>query len=456
MAIWSLYRDGRSVAPNEAVSPGQRLSWPRTIGMGAQHVVAMAGATFLVPAIVGNAIPGFTPATTLFFSAVGTILFLLITKNRLPSYLGSSFAFIAPIGAVAAAGGTMGAAQGGIILAGVGLALAGVAVHVAGTKWIDIIMPPIVTGTIVALIGLNLAPAAWGNFQQAQWTGLVTVVVIVVTSVLFKGFLGRLSILFGLVVGYIFAVARSEVDFGNLDGEGLRLADVSWFGAPTFHSPSFDPQLAILFIPVILVLIAENVGHVKTVAAMTGDNLDDVTGRALIGDGAATALAGAGGGSGTTTYAENIGVMAATRIYSTAVYWVAALVALLLSFSPKVGAIVAAMPAGVLGGAGTVLYGLIGVLGAKIWVQNKVDFANSINLTTAAIALVIGIADFQVTIGDMQLGGIALGTFAAFAVYHSMRAIAKWRGTETGAVVDYDLGSEATDLTTDPLAIDKD
>src|SRR5690625_5223219 len=166
VAIWTMYRDGKTVHPGEAVAPRQRLTWPRTIGLGAQHVVAMFGATFLVPLLTG-----FPPATTLFFSAVGTVLFLVITRNRVPSYLGSSFAFIAPIGAVTASNG-MSTAIGGILITGVLLALVGLVVHFAGAKWIDIVMPPAVTGTIVALIGFNLAPAAWGNVQQAPITAL--------------------------------------------------------------------------------------------------------------------------------------------------------------------------------------------------------------------------------------------------------------------------------------------
>jgi xanthine/uracil permease len=174
------------------------------------------------------------------------------------------------------------------------------------------------------------------------------------------------------------------------------------------------------------------VGHVKSVAAMTGADLDPVTGRALVADGVATTLAGLGGGSGTTTYAENIGVMAATRVYSTAAYAVASATALVLSLSPKFGALIATIPQGVLGGVATALYGMIGVLGARIWVQNKVDFGDPVNLTSAGIALVVGIANYTWTVGDVQFAGIALGTGAAIGVYHVMRALSRWRGTTAG------------------------
>lgn len=422
VARWTLYRDGRTIVPGEVVAPGQRLSWPRTIGIGAQHVVAMFGATFLVPLLTG-----FPPATTLFFSAIGTAGFLLITGGRVPSYLGSSFAFLAPIGVGSAAGLLpMPVALGGILVTGVLLAIVGVIVHLAGAKWIDVIMPPAVTGTIVALIGFNLAPAAWDNVQLAPVTALTTLGSIVLITVLFRGMIGRLAILLGVLVGYLVATLRGEVDFA-------AVREAAWVGLPQFTAPAFDLSVLGLFLPVVLVLIAENVGHVKSVAAMTGDDLDPVTGRALIADGLATTLAGLGGGSGTTTYAENIGVMAATRVYSTAAYAVAAACAFGLSLSPKFGALIATVPAGVLGGAATVLYGMIGILGARIWVQNKVDFANPVNLTTAAIALVVGIANFTWVADELRFEGIALGTAAALVVYHVMNGVARWRGTSVEA-----------------------
>ena len=344
----------------------------------------------------------------------------------MPSYLGSSFAFIAPIGAATQIGG-MPAALGGVLIVGVLLALVGVLVHFAGARWIDVVMPPVVTGTVVALIGFNLAPSAWGNVAAAPVTAIVTILVIILVTVLFRGILGRLSILVGVLAGYLVAVLRGEVDFDPV-------GEAAWLGLPTFTTPTFDLSLMGLFIPVVVVLVAENIGHVKSVAAMTGENLDDVTGRALFADGVATTLAGAGGGSGTTTYAENIGVMAATRVYSTAAYFVAAFVALGLSMSPKFGELINTVPAGVLGGAATVLYGMIGVLGARIWVQNRVDFSDPVNLTTAAIALIIGIANYTWVAGDLRFEGIALGTAAALGVYHVMRGLARWRGTSAEPV----------------------
>jgi uracil-xanthine permease len=416
---WKLHGDGAHITPGEVVAPDERLSWPRTIGIGLQHIVAMFGATFLVPIITT-----FDPATTLFFSAIGTIAFLLITGNKLPSYLGSSFAFIAPILAATASGGQS-AAIGGILATGLLLALVGVVVHFAGPRWIQVAMPPVVTGVIVALIGLNLAPVAWENFQTSPVTAVITLASIILIQVLFRGLVGRLAILLGVVIGYVVATVRGEVDFS-------KVGQADWIGLPHFVAPSFDPNVLGLFLPVVLVLVAENVGHVKSVAAMTGRNYDPLTGRALLADGVATTLAGLGGGSGTTTYAENIGVMAASRVYSTAAYWVAAFGALVLSLSPKFGALIASVPPGVLGGVTTMLYGMIGILGARIWVQAKVNFSDPVNLTTAAVPLVIGIANFTWIAGDLEFGGIALGTAAALVIYHVMGAIGRWRGTAEG------------------------
>ena len=420
---WKLHGDGKHLKPGEVVEPEQRLTWGRTAGIGAQHVIAMFGATFLVPILTG-----FDPATTLFFTALSTAIFLLVNNNCLPSYLGSSFGFIAPVLAATAAGGDMGVASFGILCAGVCLALVGIVVHFAGAKWIDLVMPPVVTGTIVAIIGFNLAPSAWSNFAGAPVTALVTVVAIILVGVLFKGLVGRLNILIGVLIGYAFACFRGEVDF-------TAIGEAAWFGLPDFHTPVVNWSVLGMFIPVILVLIAENIGHVKSVATMTGRNYDGHIGRALFSDGLGTTLAGLGGGCATTTYAENIGVMAATRVYSTAAYWFAALFALLLSLCPKFGAAINSIPVGVLGGATTLLYGMIGMLGIRIWIENRVDFSNNVNLVTAAIPMIVGIADYTFSAGDVTFNGIAIGSIACLVLYHGLKAV----GTRLKTVADPDL-----------------
>jgi NCS2 family nucleobase:cation symporter-2 len=412
-----MHGDGKSIAAGAVVSTDERLSWPRTIGVGLQHIAAMFGATFLVPIITG-----FPPTTTLFFSGVGTILFLIITGNKLPSYLGSSFAFLGPIGAAMAANATggMAAALGGIVFTGAVLAAVGFAVKAAGIGWINWLMPPVVTGTIVMVIGFNLAGAAKGNFTADPLIAIITLGSIGLFSVLSKGFMSRISIFLGLVVGYLVALIQ-----GDVKTEGITAAD--WFALPSFTAPTFDMSIMVLFLPVVLVLIAENVGHVKAVSAMTGKNLDDQMGNALMADGVATTLAGFGGGSGTTTYAENIGVMAATRVYSTAAYWIAGIGAVGLSLSPKFGAVLSATPVGALGGVSTALFGMIGILGARIWIDNKVDFANSTNLLIASSALIIGIADYSWTRGDYTFTGIVNATLVAVIGYRVLNALAEAR-----------------------------
>lgn len=414
---WAIHGDGKTLHPGEVVEPDERLTWGRTAGIGAQHVVAMFGATFLVPILTG-----FDPSTTLFFTAMSTALFLLINKNVLPSYLGSSFGFIAPITAVTTANKGLAVASFGIMVTGLLLALIGLLVHFAGSKWIDVVMPPVVNGAIVAIIGFNLAPSVWNNFQLAPDTALVTLVAVLVISVLFKGLLGRLNILLGVIVGYIYACFRGQVDFSAVN-------EAAWIGLPKFHLPQVDFSILPMFIPVVLVLIAENVGHVKSVAQMTSRDYDDKMGTALFADGLGTAIAGFGGGSGTTTYGENIGVMASTKVYSTAAYWFASGFALLLSLCPKFGAIINTIPAGVLGGVTTLLYGMIGMMGVRIWVDNHVNFDKSLNVMTAAIVMIIGIADFTFAIQGVQFNGIAIGTIAVLVAYHGLKAIGKATGT---------------------------
>lgn len=376
-----------------------------------QHVVAMFGATLLVPTLTG-----FPVSTTLLFSGVGTMLFLLITRNRLPSYLGSSFAFIAPLTASQAQG--IGAQLGGILVTGLTLVAVGFLVKVLGRRVIDAVMPPAVTGAIVALIGLNLAPTATANFQDQPLVATITLLVIVVATVAGRGMVARLGILIGVIVGWVFAALTGAIP----EEATASIAEAAWFGLPQFHAPQFHLSAILVTLPVLIVLVAENVGHVKAVSEMTGRNLDDLAGDALVADGLATSLAGGFGGSGTTTYAENIGVMAATRVYSTAAYWVAALTAVALAFVPKFGALIFTIPAGVLGGATLVLYGLIGMLGIRIWQDNNVNFNNPVNLTAAAVALVAGIGNLTLTVLGVSLEGIAWGSVGIILGY----PVLKW------------------------------
>jgi uracil-xanthine permease len=427
--------------PGEAVAPDQRLPWPKTIGIGAQHVVAMFGATFVFPLVMG-----LDPNLAIMFSGICTILFLLIVSNAVPSYLGTSASFVASVFAIRDQGGDSADVTGAIMVAGIVLAVVGLLVHFAGSGVIHRILPPAVTGAVVMLIGFNLAPVVAGVYwPEDQWIALLTATFMIVAAVMFRGFLSRIAVLLALVFGYLLSWLADRL-FGSIDSQLAGASEVTthdriwnwaavegadWIGLPSgkladgvdvVHAPSFSLTFILLVLPGVIALIAENTGHVKAVAEMTGRDLDPYMGRAIGADGVATALSSAFGGSPTTTYAENIGVMGATRVYSTAAYYVAAIVAILLGLCPKFGAVVAATPGGVLGGITLVLYGMIGLVGAKIWVENRVDFGNPINLVGLAAGLIAGIGGVTLEItDDFQLGGIALGTIMVIVYYHLVR-----------------------------------
>ncbi|WP_272970376.1 solute carrier family 23 protein [Comamonas terrigena] len=402
------------------IGPDERLPWAQTGLMGIQHVIAMFGSTVLAPILMG-----FDPNLAVLMSGIGTLIFFLITGGKVPSYLGSSFAFIGVVIAATAYAGkganaNIGVALGGIIACGAVYTLVGLLVQAIGTSWIERFMPPVVTGAVVAIIGLNLATIpvknmAANNFEA--WMQALTFVSVALVAVFTKGMLQRLLILIGLIVASIlYGVFTNVLGWGKpIDLSGV--VNAAWFGLPTFHAPVFNANAMLLIVPVVIILVAENLGHIKAVTAMTGKNLDQYMGRAFIGDGVATMVSGAAGGTGVTTYAENIGVMAATRIYSTAVFFVAALLAVLLGFSPKFGALIQAIPLPVMGGVSIVVFGLIAVAGAKIWVDNKVDFSDTKNLIVAAITLILGTGEFTLKFGEFALGGIGTATFGAIILY---------------------------------------
>jgi putative pyrimidine permease RutG len=413
------------------IGPEERLPWPGTVAMGVQHVLAMFGATVVAPLIMG-----FDTNLAILFSGIGTLIFFVAVGGRVPSYLGSSFAFIGPVAAVvgSTAAGTFDAtaipeALGGIVVAGLVYAAIGLLVQATGAGWIDALMPPLVTGAVVAIIGLNLAGAARDLAADDPFIAIVTILAILVVGLYGGGLLGRLPILLGTAIGYLAALLLGGTSaegrsFPGVTVRGVDFAPVreaAWFGLPDFVGPSFSWNAISLIAPVAIVLVAENTGHVKAVSAMTGRNLMPFLGRAFLGDGVATTVAGLGGGTGVTTYAENIGVMAVTRVYSTLIFVVAAVVAIVLGLSPKFGALIGSIPGGVLGGVTTVLFGLIAATGARIWVDNRVDFSRGPNLFVAAVTLIVGAADYTLRIGDFELGGIALGTFGAIVLHQLFR-----------------------------------
>ena len=402
------------------IGPDERLPWPQTGVMGVQHVIAMFGATVLAPLLMG-----FDPNVAILMSGIGTLIFFLITGGKVPSYLGSSFSFIGVVIAATGYAGkganaNMGVALGGIVACGAVYALIGFVVQAVGTGWIERFMPPVVTGAVVAVIGLNLASIPIKNMAASNfdaWMQVVTFVSVALVAVMTRGMLQRLLILIGLIVAsLIYALLTNGLGLGKaIDLSGIGHA--AWLGAPGFAAPVFTASAMLLIVPVVIILVAENLGHIKAVTAMTGKNLDVYMGRAFIGDGIATMVSGSAGGTGVTTYAENIGVMAATKIYSTAVFVVAGLIAVLLGFSPKFGALIQAIPLPVMGGVSIVVFGLIAVAGAKIWVDNRVDFSDNKNLLVAAITLVLGTGDFTLKFGQFALGGIGTATFGAIWLY---------------------------------------
>ncbi|MBF8187566.1 nitrate reductase [Nonomuraea sp. K274] len=454
---WTKHGDGKHLAPGEVVKPDERLSWPRMVGFGAQHVIAMFGATFVFPLVMG-----LDPNIAVMMSGVATILFLLIVKGKVPSYLGTSASFVGGVFAIRAAfGGDTGGADaivtGAILVAGFVLALAGLAIHFLGVQIIHRVFPPVVTGAVVMLIGFGLAyVVADVYWPQDHWVALVTMLITFVVIVLFKGFIGRIGVLVGLVAGFVLSwlldLAAGPIT-SVLPGANLRdaagascpvegtycvatafphdrvsldaVAAAPWVGLPDFHAPDFRTSAVLLVLPAVIALIAENIGHVKAVGEMTGTDVDAYVGRAVVADGAATMVTSAVGGSPTTTYAENIGVMAATKVYSTAAYYIAGVIAILFGLCPKFGALVAATPGGVLGGVTVILYGMIGLLGAKIWIENRVDFADPVNMVPIGAGIILAIGPVTHFIdSEFSLEGIALGTIVVLGGYHLLRAIA--------------------------------
>ena len=405
--------DARPVGTNEYLPPVQSAV------LGIQHAFAMFGATVLAPFLMG-----FDPNLAILMSGLCTILFFFMTGGRIPSYLGSSFAFIGVVIAATgyAASGTgapnanIAMAAGGIIACGVLYTIFGLIVMATGTRWIEKLMPPVVTGAVVMIIGLNLAPvtvkSVMGN-PFNMWMSLVTVLCMGSIAVFTKGLLQRLLLLVGLLLAYLIYFIVSNVMGYGTPINFVPIQQATWFGIPQFHAPTFNANAMLIIAPIALILVAENLGHIKAVSAMTGENLDPHIGKAFVADGVATTLSGGVGGPGMTTYGENIGVMAVTRVYSTIVFVIAGLFAVFLGLSPKFGAVIHTIPSAILTGASIVVFGLITIAGAKIWIENKVDFSKNKNLMVAAVTIILGTGDFALQFGSFNLGGIGTATFAA-------------------------------------------
>jgi uracil-xanthine permease len=410
----------RQPADGIAVAPDERLPWPQTAALGIQHVLAMFGGTVLCPLLMG-----FDANVAILMSGIGTLIFFVIVRGKVPSYLGSSFSFIAAVVAATGYAGqgpnaSIDVALCGIIVCGAAYALVAIAVMATGTGWIERLMPPVVTGAVVTTIGLNLAPVPVKTMAPTTfdaWVQAITFLSIAIIAVFTSGLVRRLLILVGLVVASaVYAVLTNGLGWGT-PIDGSLIANAAWFGAPHFTTPRFEARAIFLILPVAAILVAENLGHLKAVGAMTGRSMDPHIGRAFLGDGLATMASAAIGGTGVTTYAENIGVMAATRIYSTALFVVAALFAILLGFSPKFGALIHTIPVPVMGGVSIAIFGLIAIAGVRIWVDNRVDFTDSRNMMVAGITLMLGAGDFTLTFGSFSMAGIGTATFGALLLY---------------------------------------
>lgn len=412
------------------IAPDERLPWGSSIALGLQHVLAMFGSTVVAPLIMG-----FPPNTAIFFSGIGTIIFFFIVGGAVPSYLGSSFSFIAVVLAVTGgAAGKIPLALGGIVICGVLYAIIGLVTMFAGTSWIEFLMPPVVTGTVVMIIGLNLAAVGAGDAAtstQDVYLAIITLAAAILSAVYLPSFLRRLPILIGGVVGYIAAILMGKIDF-------TPVSNAAWIGLPKFNTPQFDTSAIVLIAPIAIVLVAENTGHIKAVGAITERNLDRYLGRGFLGDAVATIVSGFGGGTGVTTYAENIGVMAMTRVYSTLIFIIASVVAILLGLCPKFGALIQTIPAdapGILGGLSIILFGLIAVTGGRIWVENKVDFGRPRNLITASVGVILATGPYVLHLSKFDLSGIALGTFTAIILYQVLRDPKEQTATQETATV---------------------
>ena len=403
----------------DAVSINEYLPASKSILLGIQHTFAMFGATVLAPLLMG-----FDPNLAILMSGICTVMFFIITGGRMPSYLGSSFAFIGPVIAVTAYAGAglnsnLEIALGGIMACGIIYAVIGLLVIQTGTGWIERLMPPVVTGAIVMIIGLNLAPVTIQGISTNQfdaWMATLTVLLISSVAVFTSGMLRRLLLLVGLVLSYVIYYLVTNIWGMGTPIDFSSVAAASWFGLPTIHTPRFDRNAIILIAPVAFILVAENLGHFKAVEGMTKAKVTPYMGRAFFADGLATTFSAGFGGTGVTTYAENIGVMAVTKVYSTTIFVIAGIVAILLGLSPKFGAIIQTIPPALLGGASIVVFGLITIAGVKIWIDSHIDFSKNHNLIIAAVTIIMGTGNFNLQLGGFDLGGIGTATLAAIVL----------------------------------------
>lgn len=394
------------MAVNEhAITDVTKLSKAKMITLGVQHTFTMFGATVLVPIITGLDV-----SASLFLAGVGTLLFHLITKGQVPAFLGSSFAFIAPILAVA---GTHGLeyARGGIVVAGLVYLILAALMQIFGSDRIIKFFPPVVTGPIIIVIGLKLAPVAI-DMASADWLlAFIAFVVVTVVSVFAKGFLRIIPVIIGLVATYVIAVILGRVDFSTIQSAG-------WVGMPGFSLAKFNIDAILTVAPIALATMVEHVGDVVAIGATVKKDFLKSPGltRTLIGDGVATAISAMFGGPANTTYSENTGVLALTRAWDPKIMQIAAVFAIILGVIPKLGAVISSIPVAIIGGISIILFGMIAAIGVRTLVENQVDFNKSRNLIIAAVIVVLGLggAVLPINIGALAINveGMALAAIA--------------------------------------------
>lgn len=399
----------------------ERPSMGRMLPLSLQHLFAMFGSTVLVPFLLHV-----DPATALIMNGIGTLLYLFVTQGKIPAYLGSSFAFIAPVSSVLAAGLGFEAAKGAFIVFGLSFVILSLIVKYVGIKWIDILFPPAAMGAIVAVIGLELAPVAMSmaGFMGDQWQSLnmtheqaiilasVSLLVTLFGSVVFRGFLAVIPVLLGIIAGYIVALFMGVVDLASIQ-------NAPWIAAPEFYGlPVFDMNAILMIMPALFVVFAEHVGHLVVTSNIVGKDLMAEPGlkKSLLGDGLANIISGIFGATPNTTYGENIGVLAITRVFSVWVIGGAALLAIIISFVGKVSAVIHAIPVPVMGGVSILLFGIIAASGLRMLVERKVDYTKPANLMLTAIVLIVGLSGAGVTIGPVQLKGMGLATVVAMII----------------------------------------
>lgn len=407
------------------IQVNERLPWAPGFLLSLQHLFAMFGSTVLVPNLFGV-----DPGMILLMNGIGTLLYIWICRGKIPAYLGSSFAFISPVLVVLGNNADdhqrgYSLALGGFIITGIIFVLVALIIRYAGTGWIDVVFPPAVMGAIVATIGLELVPVAarmagliapedainWTPDGSVITVSMVTLGVTVVGAVLFRGFPKIIHILIGIVAGYGLAYIMKMVDTA-------AIADASFFARPTITTPTFDWEVILIIIPVSLVVIVEHIGHLLVTSNIVGKDLakDPGLDRSLLGNGISTILSGFVGSTPNTTYGENIGVMALTKVYSVFVIGGAAVIAILLSFNGTFSSIISNIPMPVMGGVSLLLFGVIAASGLRIFVEQKVDFSKATNMILATLVLVVGISGATLSFGGVQLRGMALATIVGIVL----------------------------------------